>query len=285
MATIPLSWNDPLFSGVTNSGSVTLRNGGTLSNTSITDSGLIASVVLDDGSTTLDHVRINSEEGVRIGGSGNITISNSYIETTGLAGDHADGIQAYDPGGTGNVTITNTTIVSHDSNATSGMFIADGYSGTFTFNNVVFEGGPYALRIAADAGAGHDDYVSLTNVYFVGPFEYGAFLFQEVNANIHITQWNNVRYATIVNGVLVPGALIADPTDTSANPTVTPANPTVTSRVERFFDSATGDHFYTLSTAEAAQIRATLPTYHDEGAPWSVPAQGRVRKMCTVSLT
>jgi V8-like Glu-specific endopeptidase len=46
------------------------------------------------------------------------------------------------------------------------------------------------------------------------------------------------------------------------------------SKVERFFDSATGDHFYSLSTAEAAQIRANLPSYHDEGAPWSVPSTG-----------
>ena len=45
-------------------------------------------------------------------------------------------------------------------------------------------------------------------------------------------------------------------------------------RVERFFDSATGDHFYTLSPAEANQIRATLPTYHDEGAPWGTPDKG-----------
>ncbi len=45
MAAIPLSWNDPMFSGVTSSGSVTLRDGGTLSNKSITDSGNIASVV------------------------------------------------------------------------------------------------------------------------------------------------------------------------------------------------------------------------------------------------
>ena len=36
MATIPLSWNDPLLSGVTNSGSVTLQDGGTLSYKSIT---------------------------------------------------------------------------------------------------------------------------------------------------------------------------------------------------------------------------------------------------------
>src|ERR1700760_36710 len=202
MATIPLSWNDPLFNGLTNSNSTTVQNGGTLSNYSTTDNGPIASVLLN-GSATLNDVRINSREGIRIGGSGNININDSYIETNGLAGDHADGIQAYDPGGHGNVTITNTSIVSHDANTTSGMFIADQYSGTFTFNNVVFEGGPYGLRIADDAGV--DDYVSLNNVYFVGPFEYGAFLLQEVNANIHITAWNNVRYATIVNGVLVPG--------------------------------------------------------------------------------
>jgi Repeat of unknown function (DUF5648) len=45
-------------------------------------------------------------------------------------------------------------------------------------------------------------------------------------------------------------------------------------RVERFFDSATGDHFYTTSVSEANQIRATLPTYHDEGAPWGTPDKG-----------
>jgi Matrixin/Repeat of unknown function (DUF5648)/RTX calcium-binding nonapeptide repeat (4 copies) len=60
----------------------------------------------------------------------------------------------------------------------------------------------------------------------------------------------------------------ADQTQTLASGDLT------TSRVERFFDSATGDHFYTLSPAEADQIRATLPTYHDEGAPWSTPDKG-----------
>ena len=34
---------------------------------------------------------------------------------------------------------------------------------------------------------------------------------QEVNADIHITQWDNVRYATIVNGELVQGNLIKAP--------------------------------------------------------------------------
>src|ERR1700676_3477188 len=226
MATIPLTWNDPLFSGLTNSSPVEVQDGGTLSNYSTTDNGPIASVLLD-GSATLNDVRINSDEGVRIGGSGNINISNSYITTTGLPGDHADSIQTYvGGGGIGNVTITNSTIVASTSAQNSGMFVADGFYGTFTFNNVVFEGGPVGLKIYADAGAGHDDYVSLNNVYFVGPFQYDAFLFNEVNANIHITQWNNVRYATIVNGVLVPGALIPSPlpVEGATPPPPTPPN-------------------------------------------------------------
>jgi hypothetical protein len=236
MAGIPLSWNDPMFAGVTSSSPVTIQNGGTLSNSSITETGSLASV-LGVGSFTLDGTRINSQEGVRIGGGGNVNINNSYIETTGLAGDHADGIQAYvGGGGTGNVNITNTTIVSHNQNATAGFWASGGYYGTFTFNNVVFEGGPYSLRIAADAGPGHDDYVSLNNVYFVGPFEYGALLFQQVNgSNIHITEWNNVRYATIVNGQLVPGALIPPPlpveggTSTAPTTLTAPAAPTIAS--------------------------------------------------------
>lgn len=207
MAGIPLGWDDPIFSGTSNSNWVTIKNGGTLSNKSITDTGHTASVV-GLGSFTLDHVRINSAEGVRIAGSGDVTISNSYIESTGQAGDHADGIQAYAPGGSGNLTITNSTIVSHNSNATAGMFIADNYGGTVTLDNVVFQGGPFGLRVAADD---QDVTLSLKDVYFVGPFMYDPFLLLEVNAHLHVTQWENVHYATIVNGQLVPGASIPSP--------------------------------------------------------------------------
>ncbi len=100
MAAIPLSWNDSIFNSVTNSGSVTLRNGATLSDKSITDSGDIASVV-GYGSFAVNQVRIDSREGVRLGGDGDIVINNSYIETTGIGADHADGIQAYSPGSSG----------------------------------------------------------------------------------------------------------------------------------------------------------------------------------------
>ena len=203
MAAIPLSWNDPMFSGVTSSGSTSVKNGGTVSYKSFVSTSGDA-VVGGTGSFTLDHIRIDAREGVRIGGSGDITISNSYIETTGQGSDHADGIQAYAPGSTGNVTVTNTMIVSHSTAATAGMFIADGYSGTFTFDNVVFQGGPYGLRIAADTD---DIYVSMKDVYFIDT----KFLFEEVNADIHFTHWENVRSATIVNGELVPGPLLSPP--------------------------------------------------------------------------
>ena len=207
MAAIPLSWNDPMFSGVTSSGSVTLKNGGTISNKSITDSGDIASVV-GNGSFTMDGVRINSTEGVRLGGSGDIVINNSYIETTGKSGDHADGIQAYAPGSTGNVTITNTrpsypTIVTLPPGCLSPMTITEPSRSTTWCFKVVHS--VCALRDDKDLS------VALKDVYFVGPFEYDPFLLQEVNADIHITQWDNVRYATIVNGELVPGDLIKAP--------------------------------------------------------------------------
>jgi hypothetical protein len=236
MATIPLSWNDPMFNGIAASDSVEIQNGGALSNYSSANDGPIATVLLD-GSATLNDVRINSNEGVRIGGSGNINISNSFIETTGLPGDHADGIQAYSPGGVGNVTVTNTTIVTNASNDNAGFFVADSYSGNFTFNNVVFDGGLYGLRINADAGAGHTYNVALNNVYFIqGSFTYDPFLIYVPpgygGAQLNITEWNNVRWATIVNGQLVPGALIAPPQPVEGGttpPSTTPNAPTIAS--------------------------------------------------------
>ena len=233
MATIPLSWNDPLFSDNTNSGFVNMANPGTISNTSITKAGGASVAVgvhyTGSGSFTLNDVRMQGTEGVDIFGSGDVYINNSYIDTTGAAGDHADGIQVYAPGTKGNLTVTNTTIVSHNQNATAGVFIADGHSGTFTFNNVVINGGPYGMRIAADAGAGKDDDVALKDVYFISnSFGYAPILFEEVNAQIHITQWDNVRWATIVNGELVAGALIAPPQPVEGSPSTptTPAPPT-----------------------------------------------------------
>ena len=44
--------------------------------------------------------------------------------------------------------------------------------------------------------------------------------------------------------------------------------------VHRFFDTHTGDHFYTTSTAEAEQVKATIPFFTYEGAAWATPDKG-----------
>jgi hypothetical protein len=44
--------------------------------------------------------------------------------------------------------------------------------------------------------------------------------------------------------------------------------------VYRFFDTNTGDHFYTTSAAEQQQILRTLPSYHYEGVAWATPDKG-----------
>lgn len=54
------------------------------------------------------------------------------------------------------------------------------------------------------------------------------------------------------------------------------ANPgtSAVTAVYRFYDTHTGDHFYTTSTAEKAQIQQALPWFTYEGTPWATPAKG-----------
>lgn len=42
----------------------------------------------------------------------------------------------------------------------------------------------------------------------------------------------------------------------------------------RYYDTSTGNHFYTTSTSEKAQIDQTLPGFRYEGVQWSTPDQG-----------
>jgi hypothetical protein len=208
---IPLTFNDPIFKGMTERTSqLWLSKGQNLSRTSIKEQVSETASIGMSGDNNVDHCRIDSREGFRVSGSGAFTISNSYIESQGMSGDHADGLQAYSPGNRGTLTIRNTTFHSHNHDATAGIFIADNWTGTIDLQDVVFIGGPFGLRVHPDVGG--DNQVYLRNVYFVGPFQYGALRFSDVGGHVnHIMLWNNVRNATIVNGVLVPGSLIAPP--------------------------------------------------------------------------
>jgi hypothetical protein len=205
---IPLNYNDSRFSGNATSNSVTV-SGGTLSKKSITDTGSTASVVINN-SAIIDTCRVNSREAVRIAGSG-ADIRNCYLEATGSGADHADVIQTYSPGERGSIIkIKDTAIVAHNTAATAGLFVADNFGCSVTMDNVLFWGGPYGCRIHADPGCTVN--VSAKDVFFVGPFAYGATLINKVGTGIlNIVLWENVRNATIVNGVIVPGTAIARP--------------------------------------------------------------------------
>lgn len=213
--TIPLTFNDAMFAGVVNSGSISIPNGGSLSYKSITDSGGIASV-LTNGAASIDHVRINSREGLRIGGNGTVRVDSSWIETNGLGDDHADSIQAYSPGSRGTLWITNSTIRAYRDGEVAGKigsvgtFVADNWTGSVTLENVVYWGGQFGMRLHADTGG--DILISFKDVYFVGPFAVDPFSFLDYGGHrCVVTKWENVRNATIVNGALVPGALISSP--------------------------------------------------------------------------
>jgi pimeloyl-ACP methyl ester carboxylesterase len=62
------------------------------------------------------------------------------------------------------------------------------------------------------------------------------------------------------------GSSVVDPVIQSSSANTGHPDP-----VFRFFDTKSGDHFYTTSVTEKAQIQATIPTFTYEGSPWSAP--------------
>lgn len=209
---IPLSYNDARFSANAASSAVSVPSGGTLSNKSITSSGGIASI-LTSGGATINNCRVASREALRIGGSGTFNVNGCYLEAVGTGDDHADAVQCYSPGSRGTITVkTSAIVIGGASNA--GFFIADNWvPATVTFENVAFiakAGGQTGLKLHADTGGNIT--LSMKDVFFVGPFSNRAFtLLNYGGGRVIINQWENVRNATIVNGALVPGALIARP--------------------------------------------------------------------------
>ncbi|MCK1709645.1 MULTISPECIES: hypothetical protein [unclassified Bradyrhizobium] len=204
---VPLSFNDPMYANVKNGTSgIILPPDASGTDLSIVENSGDSTVVCK-GSCNLTRVRIRSREGVRCI-SGDINMSWVYIEATGVEGDHADGVQCYAPGSTGTVTVKNSTFKMAGV-TTAGYFSSDGWRGSHVFENVLFDGGSFGLRIPADGGSS----VSLKNVYFVrGSFRYRPFLFDVVKGlRINIAQWENVRWANWEGDRLVLGNPIPRP--------------------------------------------------------------------------
>lgn len=204
---VPLSFNDPVYADVT-SGTVNIA---LPPDSSRTDLSIIENsgdpTITCLGSCSVTRVRIQSREGVRCI-SGDINLTWVYIAATGVENDHADGVQCYGPGFTGTVTVKNSTFKMAGV-TTAGYFSADDWRGSHVFENVLFEGGSFGLRIPADGGTS----VSLKNVYFVrGSFRYRPFLFDVVKGRrIKILQWENVRWASWQGDRLILERLIPRP--------------------------------------------------------------------------
>ncbi len=204
---IPLSWDDPVFASVVERTSrISVSSGGTASNLSIVEQSGLPSLTAQ-GSVTVDKVRIRSREGYR-GVKGEQYLSNMFIEAHGISSDHADGLQMYSPGSTGRITLKNSTLkASGQMNAA--YWSANDWKGAHVLENVLLRGGTYSLKINGDGGSS----MSLKNVFFEkGSSMYGPMNFTRVNNVLPaIVRWENVRYASIVNGKLVPGDLIPQP--------------------------------------------------------------------------
>lgn len=201
-AVVPLSWSDPVFSSVAGSGPVNLSASTVLSNLSIIDSSGNPSVNFNGGGT-INNVRMQTREGPRCM-SGNMNINWTWIDVYKVGDDHADGLQCYAPGSTGTVTVKNTTFYARGG-AHTAYFSADSWKGAHVFENVLFWGdgtASFGLRLNVDGGSS----VRMKNVYFVKgsvgiPYQ----------IDIPIAQWENVRWATVQSGKLVPGDLIPQP--------------------------------------------------------------------------
>lgn len=201
----PLSFNDARFSNATSLNQVmTVSAGGSLTDKSVEEYSGSPSITCS-GSCTLTRVRVNSRECIR-GVQDNIVITDSYLEATGSANDHADVIQTYSPGSRGTITLRNTSIVAHNDDATAGIFVADNWEpDLIDLENVMFKGGPYALRLHADGYS--NAHLRMKNVCFVGPFGYDMFIID----GFTIDEWTNVNECVIQNGQLVVTQAIPHP--------------------------------------------------------------------------
>lgn len=227
--TIPLSWADARFAGNTAgptfSNPVSQGPTGTISNKDWNGNPGYSNGdqvwTWGSGNLTLNQCRVDWREGPRIAGNGgSFTVNQCYINCVGKTTDHADAFQAYSPHDSGTINITNSTIRAYSDSAarakygsgfvgSTALFWADYYSGAVNFTNVLLIGGSRVVTINCDAGTTH---VAFDHVYFIAdPGQVWQFSSVQDGGTLVIDKWNEVRNATIVNGVIVPGTAIPHP--------------------------------------------------------------------------
>lgn len=230
VSSIPMSPADTRFAANT-AGSTANVSSGTYANKTWNDnfaSGSQCFVWTGNGNDVLNlsQCYINGREGPRIGAddtpTATLNIDQTYINCAGKGDDHADCIQAYSPGGVCLLNITNSYLRSYNDTeaqqkygagfiGSAGIFWADNMQGEVRVTNTVIHGSGRGVAIYADTGTTR---VSFEDVFFVpGPGGWTGFDFdiRATGGTLIIDKWVNVREATIVDGQLVPGALIPQP--------------------------------------------------------------------------
>lgn len=226
---IPLSWNDPMFTGMTDGGGASMATGQIISRRSTigADSGLF--IFNQVGAAGLSYCRITSTVSndcdVLVQVADNIsTIDHCYIDNniaTNPTETHADGVQLQwlvpgrDTPAGGVVNLRNSMIIIGGDFVTAGFFCADGWHGRINISDCVFQTwAQYGLRLHADVTGNIDLYMQ--NVYFdTKEFAISGRLLNYGGGVINIMQWDNVRFCTVDNGVLTLGALIPQPIPSS----------------------------------------------------------------------
>ena len=203
------------------------------------------------------------------------TISVTVNGDSFVAPDETFAVNLSNPGagvGLANASATGTI---HNTSTLSiaNASISEGGAGTSTLTFTATRAGSMA---PVSVGYATADGTATAGVDYVAASGVLSFALGETTKTISVTINGDTTSEpdeafTLVLSNPSPGAVLAN---ASATGTIHDTFAHAYAPAERFFDSATGDHFYTLNPAEAAQIRATLPTYHDEGAPWSAPDAG-----------
>lgn len=182
--------------------SVTGKVKNELSGGSLTVEDFLVKASSYDGDWGLGHHNVtarrfrveNHSDGIRLAGTGNSLYEDFCITGISKDGDHSDGIQSYGAQNS-NITLRRGIITMPSSNATAGVFAADGVTGSITIDSVLFIGGPYGIRINSDGGGP----IAMRNVRFrKGSFGAAPF---SIAPNIRITEWTNVAYE---DGEVIP---------------------------------------------------------------------------------
>lgn len=179
---------------------------------------------------TLDKCRTRWREGPRVAMApgATATFTECFLSAIGNAlTDHADVIQCFGTSGTVNVTDTclrsysdteAKALLGSQATGSDAFRWADGSQGTVNFTNVLVLGGGRGITIAQDTGVTD---ISFENVYivsvgdgFAGSGFYKMRFDDTFGGTRTFSKWVNVRNATIVNGVIVPGSIIDQPPST-----------------------------------------------------------------------